>query len=154
MRLELYQQETERLARDLQAMLDGARERLLQQQKLSALEQAGLLHALQVLTENAIGKAKLLIKQRGQAVPVSGYDAFAQLHRDQIIDAERMAQWTSAIGLRNRIVHDYLNVDMNLIETLIKEQKYQLQLQFLLAPIEGMDCPVKPGNDKKNQAGQ
>lgn len=138
MRLELYQQETERLALDLQAMLDGARERLLAQQTLSALEQAGVLHALQVLTENAIGKAKLLIKRRGQDVPVSAYDAFAQLHREQVIDAEGMRQWTAAIGLRNRIVHDYLNVDMSLIDVLIKERKYELQLQFLLHPIEAL----------------
>lgn len=136
MQLEIYQQETERLARDLQAMLDSARQRLLAAQSLSPLEQAGVLHALQVLTENAIGKAKLLIKQSGQSVPVSAYDAFAQLHRDQRISDQAMRDWTAAIGLRNRIVHDYLNVDMSLIELLIKEEKYQLQLQFLLAPIE------------------
>lgn len=133
MRLELYQQETERLARDLQAMLDDVSQRLHQQQTLSALEQAGVLHALQVLTENAIGKAKLLIKLRHETVPVSAYDAFAQLHRDKLIDDETMRNWTAAIGLRNRIVHDYLNVDMSVIETLVKERKYQLQVQFLLA---------------------
>ena len=73
MRLELYQQETERLASDLQAMLDAVSQRLHQQQMLSALEQAGVLHALQVLTENAIGKAKVWIKQRQLPVPVSAY---------------------------------------------------------------------------------
>jgi uncharacterized protein YutE (UPF0331/DUF86 family) len=135
MRLELYQQETERLARDLQAMLDEVAQRLSQQKTLSALEQAGVLHALQVLTENAIGKAKLWIKQSHKTVPVSAYDAFAQLHRDKRIDDESMRNWTAAIGLRNRIVHDYLNVDMTVIETLVKEQKYQLQVQFLLYPI-------------------
>jgi uncharacterized protein YutE (UPF0331/DUF86 family) len=135
MRLELYQQETERLARDLQAMLDEVSERLHQHQPLSALEQAGVLHALQVLTENAIGKAKLWIKHRHQAVPVSAYDAFAHLHRDRFIDDEAMQNWTAAIGLRNRIVHDYLNVDMTIVETLVKERKYQLQVQFLLNPI-------------------
>lgn len=135
MRLELYQQETERLARDLQAMLDDVSHRLHHQQSLSSLEQAGVLHALQVLTENAIGKAKLQIKQRQQAVPVSAYDAFAQLHREKIIDDEAMRNWTAAIGLRNRIVHDYLNVDMRVIETLVKDRRYDLQVQFLLAPI-------------------
>ena len=139
MRLDLYQQETERLARDLQAMLDDVQQRLLQQQTLSALEQAGVLHALQVLTENAIGKAKLVIKQRGLAVPVSGYDAFAQLHRDGLISELGMREWTGAIGLRNRIVHDYLNVDMTLIEHLIKERKYLLQVQFLLTSMEKLD---------------
>ena len=135
MQLELYQQETERLARDLQAMLDEVSQRLHHQQSLSALEQAGVLHALQVLTENAIGKAKVLIKQRLQTVPISAYDAFAQLHRDHLIDDQAMRNWTAAIGLRNRIVHDYLNVDMTVIENLVKERQYQLQVQFLLAPI-------------------
>jgi uncharacterized protein YutE (UPF0331/DUF86 family) len=135
MQLELYQQETERLARDLQAMLDDVSQRLHHQQSLSALEQAGVPHALQVLTANAIGKAKVLIKQRQQTVPVSAYDAFAQLHRDHLIDDQAIRNWTAAIGLRNRIVHDYLNVDMTVIETLVKERQYQLQVQFLLTPI-------------------
>ena len=135
MQLDLYQQETDRLARELLAMLDEVRQRMLNEQALTALEQAGVLHALQVLTENAIGKAKLWIKQGHEAVPVSAYDAFAQLQRDKLITDEAMRNWTAAIGLRNRIVHDYLNVDMSLIEALIKEQKYQLQVQFLLTPI-------------------
>ena len=135
MQLDLYQQETDRLARELLAMLEEVRLRLIDQKALTALEQAGVLHALQVLTENAIGKAKLWIKQRHEAVPVSAYDAFAQLHRDKLITDEAMRNWTAAIGLRNRIVHDYLNVDMAVIEALIKEQKYQLQVQFLLTPI-------------------
>mgnify|MGYP000134773051 FL=1 len=45
-----------------------------------------------------------------------------------------MRHWTAAIGLRNRIVHDYHNVDMTIIETLVKERQYQLQVQFLLKP--------------------
>lgn len=53
-----------------------------------------------------------------------------------------------ASALRNRIVHDYLNVDMAVIETLIKEQKYQLQVQFLLAPIENLRAPIKSEHDK------
>jgi len=135
MQLDLYQQETDRLARELLAMLDEVRLRLIDQKALTALEQAGVLHALQVLTENAIGKAKLWIKKRHEAVPVSAYDAFSQLHRDKLITDEAMRNWTAAIGLRNRIVHDYLNVDMSVIESLIIEQKYQLQVQFLLTPI-------------------
>lgn len=136
MQLDLYQQETNRLTAELQSMLDEARQRLLDGQSLSALEQAGVLHALQLLTENAIGKAKLWIKQRHQAVPVSAYDAFAQLHRDKLVSDDAMRNWTAAIGLRNRIVHDYLNVDMGVIEELVKGQKYLMQVQFLLLPIE------------------
>ena len=43
--------------------------------------------------------------------------------------------WSQPVRLRNRIVHDYLNVDMTIVETLVKERKYQLQVQFLLNPI-------------------
>jgi len=140
MRLDLYQQETERLASDLKVMLDEVCQRLqnaqpLNAQPLTALEQAGVLHALQMLTENAIGKAKLWLKHCDQVVPVSAYDAFAQLHRDQLIGDEAMRNWTAAIGLRNRSLHDYLNVDMAVIEDIIKAQKYQLQVQFLSTPI-------------------
>ena len=68
-------------------------------------------------------------------MPVSAYDAFAQLYREKIIDDEALRNLTAAIGLRNRIVHDYLNVDMLIIESLVKERKYQLQVQFLLKTI-------------------
>ena len=40
-----------------------------------------VLHAVQVLVENAIGKAKQQLKARGETVPVSAYDAFAALAR-------------------------------------------------------------------------
>ena len=71
-------------------------------------------------------------------VPVSAYDAFAQLHRDKFLDDSSMRNWTSAIGLRNRIVHDYLNVDMSVVEALILNQQYMLQVQFLLTPIPSL----------------
>ena len=67
------------MAHELGLMLDEVQKRLQQSQSLSKLEEAGALHALQVLTENAIGKAKVTLKSLDQAVPISGYDAFAQL---------------------------------------------------------------------------
>lgn len=81
MRFDLYQAETERLARERSAMLDEARLKLEAGQQLSLLEQSGILHALQVLTENAIGKAKHMLKAAGEPVPVSAHDAFASLAR-------------------------------------------------------------------------
>jgi len=37
------------------------------------------------------------------------------------------------IGLRNRIVHDYMNVDMDKILTLVSQGHYALLLDFLMA---------------------
>ena len=134
MRLDLYQLETARIAAEQGALLDQARAVLQQGLELRPLEEAGVLHALQVLIENAIGKAKLLIKQSQQTVPVSAYDAFAQLHRDHAIDDEAMRHWTAAIGLRNRIVHDYMNIDMAQVRAWVQAGKDHFVTQFLLEP--------------------
>lgn len=135
MRLDLYQAETERLAREQSAMLDEARLKLETGQPLSLLEQNGILHALQVLTENAIGKAKHMLKADGEPVPVSAYDAFASLARRGVMPAEELAKWNNVIGIRNRIVHDYMNIDMNVVFDLVREAKYRFVAEFLLHPI-------------------
>lgn len=135
MRLDLYQVETERLAREQSAMLDEARLKLETGQPLSMLEQSGILHALQVLTENAIGKAKHMLKADGEPVPVSAYDAFASLARRGAVSAEELAKWNNVIGIRNRIVHDYMNIDMNVVFDLVREAKYRFVAEFLLRPI-------------------
>lgn len=135
MRLDLYQAETERLAREQSAMLDEARLKLETGQPLSLLEQSGILHALQVLTENAIGKAKHMLKAEGEPVPVSAYDAFASLARREAVTAEELAKWNNVIGIRNRIVHDYMNIDMNVVFDLVRETKYRFVAEFLLLPI-------------------
>ena len=132
MRLDLYQAETARVAAEQSALLAQARSILQQGRPLTPLEQAGVLHALQILIENAIGKAKQLLKASDQPVPVSAYDAFKALaNRDQLTQAELPA-WNAIIGLRNRIVHDYMNIDMDQVMTLIAENKDQFVVRFLV----------------------
>ena len=135
MRLDLYQAETERLAREHSAMLDEARLKLQAGQLLSPLEQAGILHALQVLIENAIGKAKHLLKVAGEPVPVSAYDAFTSLARIRVLPAEDVLQWNDVIGIRNRIVHGYMNIDMAVILDLVRAARHHFVAEFLLRPI-------------------
>jgi uncharacterized protein YutE (UPF0331/DUF86 family) len=132
MRLDLYQAETARIAAEQSALLAQAKSILQQGRALSPLEQAGVLHALQVLIENAIGKAKQLLKAGDQPVPVSAYDAFKALaNRDQLTQAELPA-WNAIIGLRNRIVHDYMNIDMDQVMSLIAGNKDQFVVRFLV----------------------
>ncbi len=106
MRLDLYQAETAQITRQYAALLDEARQQMATSGALSPLEQNGALHAVQVLIENAIGKAKQLIKAKGEPVPVSAYDALAVLARLKIISETDLPSWNAAIGLRNRIVHE------------------------------------------------
>lgn len=134
MRLDLYQAETARIAAEQAALLAQARE-IMTQRTLSLLEQGGMLHALQVLIENAIGKAKQLLKARNEPVPVSAYDTFAALARCGEIDVATLPAWNAVIGLRNRIVHDYMNIDMNKVMELVTSNSDKFITEFLLKAV-------------------
>lgn len=133
MRLDLYQAETAHIAREQGALLDEARAKLLAGEILSRLEQNGVLHALQVLIENAIGKSKQMLKAAGEPVPVSAYDAFAALARRGGIGEDALPAWNAVIGLRKRIVHDYMNIDMPRVMELVQLGRHEFVTAFLLA---------------------
>ena len=139
MRLDVYQAETLRVAAEQGASLEQARVILQQGRQLTALEQGGVLHALQILIENAIGKAKHQLKANMQPVPVSGYDAFKALVARNLIDSDDLPAWNAVVGLRNRIVHDYMNIDMDQVMALIKESKDQFVVRFLLKDFSSQD---------------
>lgn len=132
MRLEIYLQETARLAERQGRLLGQAAQRIRSGETLTELEQNGVLHALQVLVENAIGKAKHLLKANGSAVPTSAYDAFKALTETGMIPSDELSQWNAIVGLRNRIVHDYLNIDFDVVEQLLMQDKYKVVVQFLI----------------------
>jgi uncharacterized protein YutE (UPF0331/DUF86 family) len=135
MRLDLYQSETALIAQEQSSLLDEASERLRGGGVLSRLEQNGVLHALQVLIENAVGKAKQLLKASGKQVPLSAYDSFVALMQLGDIAEIELPAWNAAIGLRNRIVHDYMNIDLPRVLELVKNNQYQFITDFLLKPI-------------------
>lgn len=135
MRYELYQEETAQSASRYGALLDEVREQLLAGEQLSPLEQNGVLHALQVIIENAIGKTKQILKAREKHVPVSGYDAFAALAQEKIITQDTLSAWNAVIGLRNRIVHEYMNLDMERVLELVKREHYKFVIDYLMMPI-------------------
>jgi uncharacterized protein YutE (UPF0331/DUF86 family) len=135
MRLDLYQAETERIAAEQTALLDEAREMLKGGRRLSALESNGVLHALQVLIEKSIGKVKQWLKSKGEPVPVSAYDALAALARVGLIASDDLPGWNALVGIRNRIVHDYMNIDLGRIHALVLEGRYRFVSDFLLKRI-------------------
>ena len=134
MNIDAYQSETAVIARRQELLLDNVRERLQTGEILSELEQNGVLHSLQILVENSIGKAKQVLKARNQSVPTSAYDTFALLAQQSIISPAELPMWQAAVGLRNRIVHDYMNIDMELVMQLVKNRQYQPFAAFLRAP--------------------
>lgn len=144
MRLDLYQAETALIAQEQSALLDEARATLLASATLSRLEQNGVLHALQVLVENSIGKAKQMIKAAERQVPLSAYDSFLALAGLGMVTNDELPLWNAAIGLRNRIVHDYMNIDMHRVLELVKNGQYRFITDFLLTPIP---APVQNSSD-------
>lgn len=135
MRLDLYQEETAQIAHYQSGVMEEAQKKLTAGEVLSRLEQNGILHALQVLVENAIGKAKHLLKAAGQEIPVSAYDTFVSLAAIGQIQHDQLADWNRAVGLRNRIVHDYMNIRMDVMLELVQNKQYQFIIEFLLRPI-------------------
>ena len=135
MRLDLYQADTARIAHEQTGLLDQARERILDGPALSRLEESGVLHALQVLTENAIGKAKHIVKACNVPVPVSAYDAFLSLKQLDALGSASIEEWNAIIGLRNRIVHDYMSIDMALVLGIVRDQRYRVVTEFLMQPL-------------------
>jgi uncharacterized protein YutE (UPF0331/DUF86 family) len=136
MRLDLYQSETALIAQEQSSLLDEARMTLLAGGTLSRLEQNGVLHAIQVLVENGIGKAKQLLKAAGKQVPLSAYDSFSGLIELGSIKTSELTSWNAVIGLRNRIVHDYMNIDMQRVLELVKTEQYKFIADFLMKPID------------------
>lgn len=135
MRLDLYQAETALIAQNQTSIFDDARTQLLAGEKLSPLEKNGVLHAFQILAENAIGKAKQTLKINGKQVPISAYDCFNELSGLGVVNDRELTTWNAVIGLRNRIVHDYMNIDMSRVVELVENEQYRFITDFLLAPI-------------------
>lgn len=131
MQLDVYLQETANHAARLEAMLADAKNRLAVAGHLSPLETGGALHAIQVLVENAIGKAKQLIKSARGVTPVDTYSAFEDLVAIGKLNADDLPAWRQAIGMRNRIVHDYLNLDEQILYGLLRDQAYRFVVNFL-----------------------
>ena len=136
MQLDLYLKETQQLTEHNATLLNEVSQRLKNKEELSPLEQNGVLHALQTLIENAIGKGKHILKHQQKSIPVSAYDVFRKLSRQNIISTEELDQWIAVIGLRNKIVHDYMNIDPKIILKLVKDKEYQMVVDFLLHPLE------------------
>lgn len=99
------------------------------------MEQKGVLHVLQVLVENSIGKAKQILKARNENVPVSAYDALAALSQIKVISEADLTRWNAVIGLRNRIVHEYMNLDIERVLEFVRHEQDRFVTEFLLQAI-------------------
>ena len=94
---------------------------------LSNLEYRAAERILQVSIEASIGVAKHWAKTLAGHTPQDAYQAFEILVQRGAQPAEGLIGWRKIIGLRNALVHDYLNIDPEIIRSVIS-QGYSDQL--------------------------
>lgn len=81
-------------------------------------------------TEMSIGLAKHCLKTFQAETTADAYSTFTKLSQYQFINSNLLTTWRKIIGLRNGLVHDYLNIDLQIIEHIIREQHYLDLKQF------------------------
>lgn len=134
---ELYHEATLAMLRRQETALNEARMRFDAAASLSDLEWNGIEHALQLLMENAIGKAKHILRLAGNApAPVNAYDAFVALQELGVCSEADVDIWAKAIGMRNAIVHEYLKVNRALIREVLLSGAYRHVTDFLEVPFD------------------
>ncbi|MFW6346252.1 MAG: type VII toxin-antitoxin system HepT family RNase toxin [Halomonas sp.] len=112
------------LAEELEQLHQAA----LSPQGLNVLLHRAAERNLQLLTEACIGITKQRLKALGSVVPSDARKAFEKLRHLGYDDSD--IPRNKVIGLRNALVHDYLNLDDTIVEGIIRRQEYQQLLTF------------------------
>ncbi|WP_221798868.1 type VII toxin-antitoxin system HepT family RNase toxin [Oceanobacter mangrovi] len=102
---------------------------ILEARSLSRIESKASERLVQTLAEACIGIAKHRCKQLGYPAPENAYMAFERLSGKDP-EAVDLNQWKQVIGLRNALVHDYLNIVPSVIENLIRQKDFKLLIDF------------------------
>lgn len=83
---------------------------------------------LQLLTEACIGIAKQRLKSLRVVVPSDSRQSFAKLQ--SLGHDDSGVPWNKVIGLRNALVHDYLNLDARIVEEIIRQREFGNLISF------------------------
>lgn len=111
---------------------------ILSERNLSTFEYRAAERSLQVSIEAAIGVAKHWAKSLTGSSPSDAYSAFEILSQYQHLSLEQLGNWRKVIGLRNALVHDYLNIDPGIVRSVISQGYYQQIFEFITLGIEAL----------------
>lgn len=86
---------------------------------------------LQVLIEACIGISKHWLKFLGKPVPNDAYKTFELLVHHGLLPESDLIKWRKIVGLRNALVHDYLNLDRAIVLNILREKHYLQLVNFI-----------------------
>jgi uncharacterized protein YutE (UPF0331/DUF86 family) len=84
--------------------------------------------SLQLLIEACIGIAKQTLKAKSKQVPSDARQVFIKLAALGLDKSD--IDWNRIIGMRNALVHDYLNLDPKRVTAVIRDGQYLELLSF------------------------
>jgi uncharacterized protein YutE (UPF0331/DUF86 family) len=113
---------------EIQSELHGLTE-VINQRDLNRYEYRAAERILQILIEACIGIAKHWNYALYKTALADAYSAFEKLSQ-QGIDGINDVEWRKIIGIRNALVHDYLNIEPQIIRTVIKNTAYAELIDF------------------------
>jgi uncharacterized protein YutE (UPF0331/DUF86 family) len=109
---------------------------ILQKRSWTRVERKGAERLLQILVESCIGIAKHWLKKQGKVLPSDAYSVFEKLTELQLFSPVDSLEWQKVIGMRNAIVHDYLNLDEKVIRAAVVNKMYIRLQNFALTVSE------------------
>ncbi len=110
-----------------------------QQQQWLETDYLAIERSLQILIESFIGLARYTLEITFNVHVSKSREAIDVLHLKGVFDDHIYQQLNKMIGFRNVLVHDYLNLNPAIIQSIVRQQHYNLviqQLQTLLKCLE------------------
>ena len=101
------------------------------QRPLSFNERNAVERGLQVLVEMAVGCSKHVLKTHHHPVPSEARASIERVYELLGIIDPPAEVLRGAVGMRNAIIHDYLNLDWGLVEQILRSRKYRLLPRYL-----------------------
>ncbi|HMB30889.1 MAG TPA: DUF86 domain-containing protein [Desulfohalobiaceae bacterium] len=118
----LYEQEIQKHICKMIRILDSYQDK----QAFSEVDLLAVERGLQVLVESIIGLCRY-VADTCYGIKVSkSREALDEMKRLEILSAEKHEQLQSMIGCRNILVHEYLNIDEMIIQSIVQKKDYSI----------------------------
>lgn len=128
-----YLTSTRQTAETEKEVLDLLHEKVAQTDALDKIEIRAARASMQIIIENAIGKARRTLKHYNcPLVPSRARDALVIMYDAGLLSDEMYQSLMAAVGFRNAMIHDYMNFDENVLLGILRDKKYLDIHDFLI----------------------